>query len=254
MENQILTETEGAAILTEGSGSSALLASTHIDSALPRTEYKSFKGRRKAMWVLLILVLAPVVLYYIWMRGFAYLNFSREVYTDYFWYRAPWLLVHIVFGLIATLTGPIQFIPVVRSKYPVLHRSVGKIYLVSILISTLASFYLVSTAQLGLVYNVGLLMLGIVWLGSAVMAYVSIRNKNVRMHKEWMIKTYVLTLAFVNFRFVEDTMALMNISTFIDRKVLMAWACWAIPFFFTEVVLQCRRMVHTDSSSFYKVL
>lgn len=202
----------------------------------------------RIIWVLLILLVAPVVLYYLWTRGIVYLKFSREIYTDYFWSRAPWLLVHVICGVMATLIGPFQFIPAIRARNPALHRNLGKTYLGCIVVSTLVSFYLVSTAQLGIVYAVGLAMLGIVWLGSSGVAYISIRKGNVEMHKDWMIKSYVLTLSFVCFRFVEDLLARAGISSFIERKVLMAWACWAIPFFVTVVVLQLRKLFRKQSA------
>jgi hypothetical protein len=85
-------------------------------------------------------------------------------------------------------------------------------------------------------------MLGIVWLGSSAMAYFAIRNGNKVMHREWMVKSYVLTLSFVFFRLVEDLLIRAGISNFAERKVLMSWASWAIPFFITEVVLQIRRL------------
>jgi uncharacterized membrane protein len=191
---------------------------------------------------LLVLIIAPVILYYLWTRGFVYFKYAKEVYTDYFWFRAPWLLVHIICGIVATLIGPFQFIPRLREKYPVLHRNMGKTYLGAVTLSTFVSFYLVTTAQLGVAYAVGLAMLGVVWLGSAAMAYFAIRNGNVVMHKEWMIKSYVLTLSFIGFRLVEDILTNMNIGSFVERKVLMAWACWAIPLFITEVILQTRKM------------
>lgn len=191
--------------------------------------------------MLLIALLTPIILYYTWTRGFVYLNFSREVYTDYFWHRATWLLVHVIGGLLATLTGPVQFIPALRAKYPAWHRNLGKVYLASIFISTLASFYLAYTAQVSVAYTAGLGMLGIVWSVTSGMAYLAIRSRNLLMHKEWMIKSYVLTVAFVNFRVFEDLLAALGVSTFSDRKILMAWACWAVPFFVTEVVLQFRR-------------
>ena len=197
---------------------------------------------RKTATVLVFAIATPVVLYYLWTRGFVYLNFKPEVYTDYFWYRAPWLLAHIICGLIATIIGPFQFIGVLRRKAIGLHRNLGKVYVGAIVISTFISFYLVSTARLGLAYAVGLAFLGIAWLGSTLMAYFSIRKKNIVMHKEWMIKSYVLTLAFVSFRVVEDILIMMDLGTFADRKILMAWGCWAIPFFITEVLLQSRKL------------
>jgi hypothetical protein len=207
-----------------------------------KEQRSAFRLPYKTFMTFLTIGVILVVLYYLWTRGFVYLNFSKSVYTDYFWNRATWLLVHVICGLIATITGCIQLIPAVRTSFPRTHRNMGKIYLGCIVISTAVSFYLVSTAQLGLVYQSGLAMLGITWLCSTGMAYFSILKGNVVMHKEWMIKSYVLTLSFVSFRFVEDFLAKCNISNFVDRKVLLAWASWAIPFFFTELLLQLKRM------------
>lgn len=196
----------------------------------------------KITWGIVLGLVSLLILYYLWTRGFIYFNYSREIYTDYFWHRAPWLLVHVSCGIVATLIGPFQFMARFRTRYPQLHRTMGKTYLAAILLSTLVSFYLVSTAQLGVAYATGLAMLGIVWLGSSVMAWVAIKNSNLAMHREWIIKSYVLTLSFIGFRFVEDILTKMNISNFVERKVLMAWACWAIPFFVTEVIIQARRI------------
>lgn len=245
MENNIVT-TKNRMIVNHPKKTP--LAGQAAEHVLTTGERNVGKGSGKLIKVLLILFLSPVAMYYLWTRGFIYLNFSKEVYTDYFWFRAPWLLVHVIFGIMATLIGPFQFIPAIRRKNLVVHRLMGRIYIVSILISTLVSFYLVSTAQLGLVYVVGLACLGIVWLGTTTMGYLAIRKKKIQVHTDWMIKSYVLTVAFVNFRFIEDLMAMANIGDFAQRKVLMSWACWAIPFFVTEVVLQVRKLYLKNSS------
>jgi uncharacterized membrane protein len=197
---------------------------------------------KKGVLVLFIVLFGPVVLYYLWTRGFVYLRFSKAVYTEYFWYRAPWLLVHVICGITATLIGPFQFIPAIRANVPRLHRSLGKIYIGCVVLSTFVSFYLVSTAGLGIIYDTGLAVLGIVWLSSTLMAWLCIRKRNIGMHREWMIKSYVLTLSFVTFRFVEDLLARGGIGDFAGRKILMAWCSWAIPFFVTVLVLELRRL------------
>jgi uncharacterized membrane protein len=217
------------------------------NNVLAQKKVPAFLKTGNLIRLLLILLIAPFVLYYLWTRGFVYFKFSKEVYTEYFWYRAPWLLVHVICGLTASLIGPFQFIPWIRRTNVTLHRTLGKIYLGSITLSTGVSFYLVSTARLGIVYATGLAMLGVVWFGCTFMAYIAIRKGNLQMHKEWMIKSYVLTLSFVSFRLVEDLLAKAGISEFIERKVLMAWACWAIPFFVTEVVLQLNRLFRKKS-------
>lgn len=217
------------------------------NNVLTNTPNRIVVKNSRIVWILLVVLSAPIVVYYLYTRGIVYFKFSKEVYTDYFWFRAPWLLAHVTLGITATLIGPLQFIPALRIRKPQLHRNLGKVYLVCILVSTLVSFYLVSTAMLGMVYAIGLTMLGVVWLGSSGMAYIAIRKRNIAMHREWMVKSYVLTLAFVVNRVVEDVLAKANIGSFIDRKVLMAWACWAIPFFLTEVVLQCRRLYNKQN-------
>jgi uncharacterized membrane protein len=192
-----------------------------------------------------IIVLAGIgglTLYYLWTHGVIYFQFVPKVYTDYFWFRAPWLLIHVICGITATVTGAFQFLPGIRAKYPGVHRSLGRIYLGCVALSTGVSFYLVSTSRLGLVYAVGLTMLGVTWSLSTGMAFLAIRNGRVALHKEWMVKSYVLTLSFVSFRFFEDLLTLTGVSSFIERKVLMSWACWAIPFFITVLVLDVRKL------------
>ena len=49
-----------------------------------------------------------------------------------------------------------------------------------------------------------LVTLAIFWLVSGGMAYLAIRNRRVQMHKEWMIRSYVLTFFFVNARLWPD--------------------------------------------------
>jgi uncharacterized membrane protein len=202
---------------------------------------------RKISRIVFIVLFAPVVLYYLWTRAGVYFKFSKEAYTDYFWYRAPWVFAHVILGVTATLIGPFQFIPALRYNHPRLHRSMGKIYLGAVAASTFVSFYLVSTTGLGPVYAAGLGMLGITWLSSTLMAWLSIRNGTKVMHKEWMIKewmikSYVLTLSFVTFRFIEDLLVMAGVSDFAGRKILMAWACWSIPLFITELVFNTKKL------------
>src|SRR3954470_11037390 len=47
---------------------------------------------------------------------------------------------HISFGGLALLTGWSQFSAQLRSRYLNLHRSVGKIYVISVLLSSIAGF------------------------------------------------------------------------------------------------------------------
>src|SRR5690606_18401586 len=140
---------------------------------------------------------------------------------------------HIFLGTTAILIGPFQFIKAFRNKYLKLHRRMGRIYVSCVVLSGCLGMYLALTSDVNLVYTVGLFFLGFAWSTSAIMAFVSIKNKKVQLHKEWMIRSYAITFSFVTFRVFEDIFRAYEIATYADILTLMAWTCWAIPLFFT---------------------
>ncbi|MEO6850865.1 MAG: DUF2306 domain-containing protein [Mucilaginibacter sp.] len=182
-------------------------------------------------------------LYFIFDNALHYFTFNQTHYsTDYWPVHAPWLLVHIICGMTALLLGPFQFIPAIRKSYPKTHRTMGKIYLIAILIGACASFDL-SVRKLiirdnALVFGVGLAMLAIVWLFTSGMAYWAARSRNFVQHREWMVRSFVVTCAFTTFRLIEK---ILTERFKIDGRAaadLMAWASWSVPLVFTEIFLQ----------------
>lgn len=167
---------------------------------------------------------------------------TEEVYGPYFFSRVIWVFPHIVLGIIATIIGPFQFIPRIRNKYLKTHRQLGRVYIISTVLSGISGLYMAVTSDVSLTYAVGLFMLGVTWVTSSTLAFISIKNKKVDLHKDWMIRSYVITLAFVSFRFVEDILMALEIGTQVEVLTLMSWACWAIPLFIAEVFIQGRKI------------
>ena len=58
----------------------------------------------------------------------------------------------------------------------------------------------VPAADDGWMNGASLMTLAIFWLVSTGMTYLAIRNRRIQTHKEWMIRSYVLTFFFVNAR------------------------------------------------------
>jgi hypothetical protein len=74
------------------------------------------------------------------------------------------------------------------------------------------------------------------------MAYYTIRGGLVPLHKEWMIRSYVITFAFVTFRFLQDYSPLSRVQPQGDRDTTIAWACWVVPLAIAEMVFHLRRV------------
>jgi hypothetical protein len=70
-----------------------------------------------------------------------------------------------------------------------------------------------------------------------------IRRHLYEQHKEWMIRSYVVTTAFVTFRLFFELLRWTAIGTIVERLTAMAWLSWAIPLLVTEAVLQGRKIL-----------
>ncbi len=185
-------------------------------------------------WILLLLL----SLYYIYHNCFRFFIFTEASYHSHFWPRANWLFIHIVSGIVATLLVPFQLIPALRKKHKNLHRKLGYTYLTSVICSSVTSFYLAATSGFNIAYITGFTCFTLAWLGTTLMGFIAIVNKNVTQHREWMIRSYVVTLGFSIARLLKDTLIPVHIATKIDLLTTLTWVSWAIPLFITELILQ----------------
>ena len=98
------------------------------------------------------------------------------------------------------------------------------------------------TLGVSLTFAAGLFGLAVAWLLTSGMALASIRKRNFEQHKQWMVRSYVTTVAFISFRLVDDLMGYYGLRSSTDRQEILSWACWAVPLLITEVVLQSRQV------------
>lgn len=175
-------------------------------------------------------------------------NFPLRYFNCKAWLKpfGPLLLTHIVFGIIALLAGPVQFFPSIRKQYLKFHRTTGKIYLLSVLMGAVSAMVLaVSNAiitQNRIIFGTGLIGLSVAWLLTSGMALSAIKNGNLPQHREWMIRSYVVTCGFTTFRIFAVTLTSYLHLPYEDMSQIMAWACWSVPLLFTEIILQARNM------------
>jgi uncharacterized membrane protein len=170
-----------------------------------------------------------------------YFVFTEKSYTPYFWARNIGLFTHIFFGMTAFLLGPFQFISAIRKRWVKTHRTMGKIYLCCIAVAAPAAIYMAITSQVNFVYASGLFSLALVWMTTSLIAYISIRKGLTSIHREWMVRSYVVTFSFATFRLFDDLLGGWGVGPDDLRLALMSWSCWAVPLFFTEVILQLRK-------------
>ncbi len=157
----------------------------------------------KSGWA--VLTLASIFLFAITASYFSFCsdcNFllkKPEVVFNPFWRTA--FYIHITGGMLALATGPLQFVKAFRKRYLKAHRMLGKIYLASILVlagpsGQFMAFY----AEGSWVSTLGFLVMALLWLFTTWRAYTSIRVRDIAAHRDWMVRSFALTLAAVTLR------------------------------------------------------
>jgi hypothetical protein len=110
-----------------------------------------------------------------------------------------------------------------------------------IVVASVAGFYLSLMIPGNVPYAAGLFSLCVAWVVTTSMAVLAIRRRNLLQHREWMLRSYAVTFAFVTFRLGVDTLIAWQGLSFNDSQTIMAWACWAIPLLLLEPLIQSRR-------------
>ena len=96
-------------------------------------------------------------------------------------------------------------------------------------------------------FGAGLAGLGVAWLVTTGLAFVAIKKQLYDQHKEWMIRSYVVTFAFVTFRALQGTLSAANVGTLTEQLAVASWFCWAVPLLITEAILQGRKVFAVKS-------
>ena len=191
-----------------------------------------------SLWIFILLT----AVYFVIKDAFPYYTFDETYFGRYWDHR--WVVIgHVSGGILALAIGPLQFWRQFRTKYMNTHRTLGKIYLLAILIGAISSVFLSFTVALAIHWTWALSLLGLAsaWIVTAGMAYISIRRKRITEHQEWMIRSYVVTFAFVSFRFINDLPVVQNLGSFIETGPSTIWISWVFPLMIAEVVMSWNR-------------
>ncbi len=133
---------------------------------------------------------------------------------------------HISFGGLSLLTGWSQFSKRLRTKNLSLHRWLGKVYVISVLLSGTAGLYIAIYATGGIVSSFGFGSLAIVWLTSTFLAYKNIRQLRIQKHQQWMIRSFALTFAAVTLRLWIPMFQIFTDMDFVSSYKIISWLCW----------------------------
>ena len=85
-------------------------------------------------------------------------------------------------------------------------------------------------------------LFGALFLIALTNAFRHILHGEIQQHREWMIRSYVVTFGFVIFRAVVEVFEIAGTGTTVERLTAASWMCWAVPLLIAEMMLQGRKI------------
>lgn len=183
---------------------------------------------KKASWILIgimgtLIGLYPLI-YFLVDRRFGLLaSKSAELLSDTVWNIA--FYGHILLGGFALLIGWLQFSSKLRKRRITIHRTIGKLYVIAVLISGFCGLYITIHATGGIISILGFFSLGVVWLITTILGFKAIKNGNIALHEKFMIYSYAACFAAVTLRVWLPLLTIL-MDEFIGAYRIVAWLCW----------------------------
>ena len=166
-----------------------------------------------------------------------FLRIKQEYISILHWKIA--FFIHVFSSIFVLIAGFTQFLPYFLQKYPKIHRIIGIIYVFDILLITgPASFIMSLYANGGLPSRIGFTLIAILWIYFTFRAYQAAYKRQFLLHKNFMIRSYALTLSAVTLRAWKWLIVLLFAPRPLDVYMLVTWLGFIPNLFVAEWIIR----------------
>ncbi len=195
---------------------------------------------RSLGWAIIWLLIITLSIYFFldnvvaFFYGYRSRNFGSSLFNNQLW-----VVMHLVGGSMALLLGPVQFWTFIRKKYAAYHRISGKIYMAGVLLIGISAFRL-SLISPCVPCRISLFLLTVFTVLSTWFAWKAIKVRNIKVHRQMMVRSYICVLAFVAVR-LDDILPLNFLFGSIEdrtfRRVVNEYFFSFVPLLFAEIFM-----------------
>lgn len=161
------------------------------------------KLSRGSSYVVLLLLAVPLAI-----NALSYLNLDPEYgflrlkkdAIETGWYL-PAYYAHVLIAAVILLIGFFQIHPTFGLRWPKTHRLLGKIYVGGIIFFSAPGGLIMSMfINRGPVVQASFVLQCAIWFICTWLAYVRIRQRDIQAHRQWILRSFALTLAAITLR------------------------------------------------------
>ncbi len=145
------------------------------------------------------------------------------------WYYQLAFFSHVYSSIIIIIAGLPQFSTTVRNRIPWIHRNLGKLYILLILwVASPSGFIMAVHANGGLFSKISFIIQAVLWFYFNYQAYQFAKAKEWKLHRNFMLRSYALTLSAISLRIfkwgIANTLELPPMDTY----KIVAWLGWLV--------------------------
>ncbi len=197
------------------------------------------------------LMLKGIVRYYPLQDNIGFLQFKQDYIHILYWKIA--FYIHVFTIIFALLAGFTQFSDTILKEFKPLHRIMGRVYVIDILLINFPAAFIMAIYANGLIPGkTAFIVLDCLWFWFTLKALLEIKKGNIKAHKEYMIRSYALTLSAVTLRAWK--MVFLNFATIDPLHLYMinAWLGFVPNLIFAEWLIRKKRRVLSFKSNVSK--
>ena len=113
---------------------------------------------------------------------------------------APFVfLVHALSGGVALISAPLQLNRRILTKKRKLHHGIGRTYVVAVWVTSICGFWIATSFDVTVPAKIVFGIAAMLWFSTTTIAFRHILIRRFEEHREWMIRSFSLSLFIVTF-------------------------------------------------------
>ena len=140
-------------------------------------------------------------------------------------FATPFFFLHVVASVTALLIAPLQFVRAVRTRWPSVHRYIGRTYLAACVIAAPTGFVLALGTSAGLLAGSGFALIALLWAASTWLGWRAAVERRFGDHRDWMVRSYALLAGAISLRLYLPAALTMGFDYY-DAYPVIAWLSW----------------------------
>lgn len=187
--------------------------------------------------------------YLLVLLSLPYIHFERDVdfleTKQLIYHIKPWkysFYIHVFFSPVVIISGLFQFNRWIIFHKPKVHRILGYIYIISVLLISAPSALIMSFyANGGRIAQTSFVILTLCWILFTWIAFQKAKKGNYTSHVKWMLRSYALTLSAVTLRFYAYLFDVFNIDIPPrETYIIVSYLSWIPNLLFVQLLIKLK--------------